>query len=1365
MRARTLLGCLAAFMLASCTLAVPLSPHFNAKTMMPSDEIERGMKAIGKSVFSGIEITEFNLEILAVLEQGNQGRPMIVARILDGPVVERESGVMGGMSGSPVYIDGRLIGAVAFTWPWEKEPVAGITDINSMLEALDKPEKQAEVSPFSTETERFAAHDGAFRIAGRNVSRIKVVPRWEATSRFADAHTMVMYRVAPPVYCAGLPDAAMDYLKGTLKRYGIEPIAGPGAKGDPVDVDLQPGSAFGSTLVSGDFDISTGGTLTYRDGDLILGFGHPFMELGDINFPLTTSWVHDFIPRYQRTDKMMSVMKPVGVLTQDRNWSVGGKLGPMAEMVPATIKITDTTRDLTRTYKVKCLKDRDTTPSLLSTSILSALYATYNSPGEGMVKVKTRVKGSKGHEITREDIYYHSGMAGMPAITDTMQSAFLLTQNRFRPQDVVGLEYEAELSAIDNTAAIESIYADQTVAKAGEDLTLHVRLRPDDGDLIEKTVKLKMPLSLPKGRIRVGVCAGNEAMRLRSRVAIMPPTLYSLDDVVEQIETLERGDQLFVAAGSPTKDVAIQGTKLFGLAPFMRAVLGGTPRTDIVRGGAEISRTFDMPWVLYGSAMLTLATEDRQGGRGKVTAPPSPPKSSSSAAFSLPSLPEEAPARLWWASSAFADPNLGLTAQPAAAPFDFWPSAVEPESEKKPNTTERRKPDKLPSSADKKDDKDKEQPKDKKNGDVARRPKVWLQTTADQFAAGEWKGVAIRSDGAVQLAPTWTDVKTFDEPYVWAMAAGDKDAYAGTINDGKIYKLTGDAPTLLCDTGQFGVSSMVVNADGSITAATFPGGKVLRIDAAGKRTELCDLGDAYVWDMIADGEGGYFAATGPDAAVYQISAEGESKKIIAIRQGHATELLKIGDALYVATAQKGALYRLDEESGLVSLYDTGSNDVTGLVEGDDGSVLLSTAPDGQVISINPKGLATVLYEAEDGAIMGLARTKGRTFASLTEDGQVIEIIDSRVHTVLREEESNTGLSLCSHGPRLYLTTDAPGRVVVANLDAPAKGQLESDVLDAKRRARWGRVDWSASVGEKATLDLRFRSGGSEDPKDDSWSPWSAPIGGKGLDRPGVAPARFIQYRLQLSKDSGAQAPTLDWIRLRYLPDNQAPEVKTPTPKEGEAISGKFKLKWKMTDPDKDKLQARILARKHGEGDFQVIKEGIVKSEYEWDTKKQDDGVYDLRIVVDDELANATGSDFARLDIDNVVVDNTPPEIQIISGPAWQDDGGIAVTGFALDATCIVGNVSWREGAAKPTSAKDSKADEDTWRAAWLDDGLYDWRWERFLVATKKLSTKVKAITIRARDAAGNVADKTVKLPPKKKPSKPAAGDAKEKPKT
>jgi len=1337
MRSSTWLLALAVASLLGCACADDPPEGFNPDTMMRSSDVRRGMAAVGKSVFHGVEITEFGMEILAVLEKSNLGKDLIVGRILDGPVVERDCGVMGGMSGSPVYVDGKLIGAVAYTYIFEKEPVCGITSIESMLVALDGRGREPAATE-RTPPPQASTREEQFRLAGRDITGVKIVSREKAAAGFEGEHTLLMCPVSAPLYCAGLPAPALEYLRGQFKDSGIEPIAGPGMRRQIVETELVAGSAFGGLLASGDFDISTGGTLTYRDGDLVLGFGHPFMELGKVDVPLTTSWVHDFVPCYNRTDKMMSPMKEAGHLTQDRSWAVGGRLGESAARVPGTFKITDRTRDMTRTYHLDMLRDRSLTGRIIASGALSALYATYNSGSEGTVRCRFRVKSDRGDEISREDIFYHNGGFEGPALGDMMSAISLLNDNRFRPGDITEVDFEAELDDADNTAAIEGLYTDQTVARAGEDLTVRVRLRPDAGEPVIRSFTLKMPQDLPKGRLRVAVGSGTAAMQVRARVGILPPPVFDLDDAIKVIQSIERGNQLFVAAGVLNRDLSVGGTRLPGLPTVFLDLIRNSQRTDVQRGGQEVSCTTDMPWVLYGSAHLTLATEDRLGRRGKA-APPEQ-AGGESAEEAAVRAPRGVPAGLWWAASAFARPGreaalggpLPRYGRPVAEDEE---GAEEGEEAKKPESAKDENGDeKADEDETEEEEEEAEEPaKDKNGGAVARTPAVWTQSSAEDFAKGQTEGIAFRSDGAACLTPRWTRMSAAGGAYVPALAAGPGGVFAGTGDDGKVFALASGSPELLLDTGQFGVASLHVAPDGAVLAGTMPGGRLFRI-AEGKGTELCALPADYIWDIIDAPEGGFLVATGAPATVYHVDPGGKTEVVAQLKEAHALRLLQTGGSLYIGTARRGALYRKEADGPITSLYSTADADITDMVQAPSGGVVISTGSKGSVVLVDPGGQATVLYEDEDKSVLSLARAGERLLAGLGGNGRIIEILDRTTNALVREADEGQITALCAHGDKVYAGVSNPGELLTADYSAGGDGKLDSEPMDAKRRARWGRVDWDAVVPDGCRLGLSFRSGNTQDPDDSTWSPWSAPLADPGRDHPGAPPARFLQYRIEMQRADAAPWPMLRWLTIAYLTDNQCPTIKDVKPAEGKAIKGKFDVSWTMSDPDKDKLKVRLLVRARGEKDYKIVKSAITESKYSWDTKTLSDGAYDLRLVVDDGLSNPENPCTTTLDIANITIDNTPPEIGIITEPVRQADGGVALTGYAMDATSIISGISWQPKG------------EDPWQAARLDDGLYDWRYERFLIVTSPFKETVEELTIRARDAAGNVTDKTVKLP-------------------
>jgi len=521
--------------------------EFDPKTMMRSSEVRPGMRGVGKSVFHGVEIEEFSFEIIGRLEKAVLGRDMILAQITGGPPIDRNAGVIGGMSGSPCYIQGKLLGALAYGWFWQKEARFGITPIEDMLEATWGQEAEA----VAAEAESRWIAPEPIHLAGRQITGAVVRPA-DFTQPFADPHTIILHPVSPPITCSGMGSQAMKLMKRMLEPRGVTVLAGPGTKSNPVDVDLEPGSAAGVRLMGGDFEAAGVGTITYRKGDQVLAFGHPLMQLGRTKMPMCTGWIHDVMPSLSRSSKIGSAMLDVGTMFSDTPWSIAGRLGQVPETIPASFHIVDRSRNLTKDFRVQVCDQPMITSMLLGTAMMSAVEATFNTGYEGMVKLHYKVVGQKGDTIERSNTFYFQQSAVFTLMSELAFPMYLLEENRFRPQNIASLEVTAEFNTQDNTAFIERIYTEENVAEAGKPLHLHVVVRPDDGEPTERVVTLNIPIDTPKGTLRIVVAGGQAAWTLRSRLRLMMPIWNNLDSFIKFFEELEQNTELVTIGALPS---------------------------------------------------------------------------------------------------------------------------------------------------------------------------------------------------------------------------------------------------------------------------------------------------------------------------------------------------------------------------------------------------------------------------------------------------------------------------------------------------------------------------------------------------------------------------------------------------------------------------------------------------------------------------------------------------------------------------------------------------------------------------------------------------------------------------------------------
>src|SRR5436853_5698647 len=274
-------------------VALASDPDANAK-LMPVSDVKPGMKGYGMSVFQGTKPERFEVEILGTLEGFQNPRQSIIIARLSGPLVERTS-VFAGMSGSPVYIDGKLVGAVAYAFPFEKEPIAGIQPISNMIQVIEegrKEEPRSSSSPLSFNTLVSAAARLNLPGAMNEPLAAQTGPRAATSSAMAPFVGHAIVPIATPVTFSGFSQTALDAFGEDLKRLGIQPMAGVGGASSltpmtPASADtLAPGTSVSVQLVRGDFTIDASGTVTYRDGEKIYAFGHPWLSSGRTSWPM-----------------------------------------------------------------------------------------------------------------------------------------------------------------------------------------------------------------------------------------------------------------------------------------------------------------------------------------------------------------------------------------------------------------------------------------------------------------------------------------------------------------------------------------------------------------------------------------------------------------------------------------------------------------------------------------------------------------------------------------------------------------------------------------------------------------------------------------------------------------------------------------------------------------------------------------------------------------------------------------------------------------------------------------------------------------------------------------------------------------------
>jgi SpoIVB peptidase S55 len=589
---------------------------------MPVEEIRAGMDGIGRTVFEGTELQDFKVHILGVLRnvQGPK-RDLILARLEGGPLAN--TGVAQGMSGSPVYIDGRLIGAVSYSiGAFSKEPIAGITPIAEMKDASGMPKARAAQParlemPVTRESLAAALNATYGRLAPFAVRPADV--QAIGIPAAAGAQLGAMLRpIATPLLMGGFEPAIADLIAGAFRDSGFSPVI-TGAASPAVQAPsgpLREGDAVGVSLVSGDLEMGATGTITHIDGDRIYAFGHPFYNLGPAEFPLTRAHVYTMLPSLMTSFKISSLGETIGTMQQDRATAIAGTLGRGPSLVPMTITLNSARQTgasaIQRTIKLNLVNDQLFTPLLAYVSVFNTLGAYERQYGAATMAVKSRTR-LKGHDdLMLEDVYATDNpiLGAAQAVAGPLA---MMLNNNIAAVSVEGVDVTVTASETPQTATIERVWLDDIRPRAGRTVQLKVLTRSYRGEEKISTVPLDIPVSAPR-ELTVLVSDGRQLNAIEQREmrgSLQPQTITQL---VKVLNDTRRNNRIYVRLLTGRAGAVVNGEAMTALPPSVLAVLeadrnGGnfTPIRSAPLGEWEITTES----AISGSRALTINLEAR----------------------------------------------------------------------------------------------------------------------------------------------------------------------------------------------------------------------------------------------------------------------------------------------------------------------------------------------------------------------------------------------------------------------------------------------------------------------------------------------------------------------------------------------------------------------------------------------------------------------------------------------------------------------------------------------------------------------------------------------------------------------------------
>ena len=610
---RALAGGIAlAAILGTCLKAGEPDP----KTYWDVREIKPGMKGIGRTVMRGTKLDEFQAEVLGVMRDVSPGRDMVLCR-LKGCNLEH-AGIIQGMSGSPIYIDGKLLGAVAFAWEFAKDPIAGVTPFEQMVQFVRANDRKTAAESKADPTG--AVHASSLRsfpplIEGlADQEGAALSPGFELALPVSGGALAGMRPIVMPMAASGFSPRALSFLGERFRPLGMAPMAG-GAAPERVireegDKPLEPGSPLSIAMVTGDFDLSGIGTVTHVEGDRVYGFGHPMLSLGACDLPMMTGYIHTVYPRASVSMKMGSPLKVVGMIDTDVSTAVAGRVGPKPDMLPLTVKVKASRYADSQTYHVQIIREPLLVGSLVMAVLTSAIDTEGNLPEELTADFRATVRLKDGDPIILKDRFSgprYTGPMGAAMLFSPLASIVnILVRNPIAPVRIESIECDVEIEPGRKMAVLESVRLLSETVEPGQDLKATVTLKPHKGARETLEARIAIPKDFPEGPTEIVVCDAANSTRRHFR---NDPALLDPHDLQTMMRALRfqvglKRTSLYFHVPSPERGLTIKGQALPNLPGSVRAAFASKRETPMPAIRNDIITVLPASWVVEGTQVL-----------------------------------------------------------------------------------------------------------------------------------------------------------------------------------------------------------------------------------------------------------------------------------------------------------------------------------------------------------------------------------------------------------------------------------------------------------------------------------------------------------------------------------------------------------------------------------------------------------------------------------------------------------------------------------------------------------------------------------------------------------------------------------------
>jgi hypothetical protein len=590
--------------LVSCLRGQASPPIF------PLSDVRPGQKGVGRTIFEGDKIDEFQVEILGVLKNAiAPQRDLILARLSGGPLAT--TGVISGMSGSPVYVDGKLVGAVSHAFPLSKDAIAGITPIEEMLTVV--PSATASTAHWSpNESFRIANVSGGSLDLGRVIVNEDAAPNLSSLPEARE--TTSFSSLLLPLRFGGFSNAAIDLFTPQLRRLGLEPMQGGMISGSeqntpPSPTDLEPGSMISLLLVRGDLNLNIDCTVTFRQGNSLYACGHQVLAEGPAQFPFAPAHVIVTVPSIASSFKVDAPGAIMGTIQQDRFDAIYGLVGEKnPPMIPVHVHL-DSTLHRKSDYNFEMIEEPFLSPLLLNLAVTSALTVTERSIGTSTLNVKAKIRLAGGQFVDLEDVLSGEvGTANMVGVTVAAPLAMLMSSG-FPDLKVQDIDLSIDSLDEKRSATLEQVWSTKSEVRPGDHLEVTALLRLPWGATLTEKIPVDVPASVTDKMLQLVVGGGSSINAMEFRFSALGGTPRDAQQLVRALNRMRRNNRVYALLMAPQRSFVMQGDEYPSPPPSLLQTFmaDSAAASSAIFSGTSVVGDFETqatPYAIHGQKTL-----------------------------------------------------------------------------------------------------------------------------------------------------------------------------------------------------------------------------------------------------------------------------------------------------------------------------------------------------------------------------------------------------------------------------------------------------------------------------------------------------------------------------------------------------------------------------------------------------------------------------------------------------------------------------------------------------------------------------------------------------------------------------------------